>query len=251
MSELSLRGKRCLVTGGTRGLGLAIASQLAQHGAKVAITYAHHDEDAAQAAAQLHALLGDAQPALVFKGCVSDAAHVQQTIKALQAAWGGLDVLVNNAAITQILPLALLDEREWDEVMAVNVKGAYLFSRAALKLMIRARQGHILNIGNFASERVIEAPIHYAASKSALRGMTEALAREVGRYDIKVNLLSPGLLSTGLGAMLPQHRVNDYLDQCPAGRLGHVQEIARLAAFLVSDQNTFMTGAKLTADGGL
>ena len=114
------------------------------------------------------------------------------------ASWGGIDVLVNNAGINQVLPIALLEEADWDAVMDVNVKGAYLFSRAALKPMIRARRGHILNIGSFASERMIEAPVHYAAAKSALRGFTEALAREVGRYNIQVNLLAPGLLDAGL-----------------------------------------------------
>lgn len=249
-SELALAHKRCLITGGTRGLGLAMATTFAQAGAKVAITYAHHDDDAKLALEQIAQVSAHGEP-LLFKGSVADSAHVKQTIAAITQAWGGLDVLVNNAAITQILPIALLDEDEWDEVMDVNVKGAYLFSRAALKFMIRAKSGHILNIGNFSSERLIEAPIHYAASKSALRGLTEALAREVGRYNVRVNLLSPGLLETGLGAMLPQHRVNEYLEQCPMHRLGKAQELAALATFLVSDANTFMTGAKLVADGGI
>lgn len=249
-SERALEGKRCLITGGTRGLGLAMACAFAKEGAKIAITYANHDDDARLAREQLSPLSEHGEP-LVFKGSVADSAHVKQTIAAITQAWGGLDVLVNNAAITQILPIALLDEDEWDEVMDVNVKGAYLFSRAALKFMIRAKSGHILNIGNFSSERLIEAPIHYAASKSALRGLTEALAREVGRYNVRVNLLSPGLLETGLGAMLPQHRVNEYLEQCPMHRLGKAQELAALATFLVSDANTFMTGAKLVADGGI
>src|SRR4029079_10488274 len=134
-------------------------------------------------------------------------------------------VLVNNAGITQILPIALLEEADFDAVMAVNVKGPYLFSRAVLRSMIRAKKGHILNVGSFASERVIEAPVHYAAAKSALRGMTEAMAREVGRYDIKVNLLAPGLMDVALSKALPHHRVAEYLAQCPAGRMGAVEEI--------------------------
>jgi len=117
--------------------------------------------------------------------------------------------------------------------------------------MIRAKAGHILNIGTFASERVIEAPVHYAAAKAALRGMTYALAREVGRYNIKVNLLAPGLLDCGLAQMLPKHRVGEYLSQTSLGRLGAAAEIAQLATFLVSDENSFMAAAKLVADGGL
>lgn len=243
-----LDGKRCLVTGGTRGLGLGIGRAMAQAGARVAITYSTDERDAADAKAQLEAL--GCTP-LVFKGSVADAAHVKATVKAIEAAWGGVDVLVNNAGVTRILPVALIEEADWDEVMGVNAKGAFLFSRAVLKSMIRARSGHILSIGNFASERLIEAPVHYAASKSALRGLTEALAREVGRYGITVNLLCPGLMDTGMGTMLPQHRIDEYLEQCPTGRLATVAEIAAAAVFMVSDDNTFMTGAKLVLDGGL
>ena len=243
-----LAGKRCLITGGSRGLGRAIAEACAAHGAKVAFTYSNDDTDAAAAR---DALVTRGCEPLVFKGSVADAAHVKATVAALQQAWGGIDVLVNNAGITQILPIALLEEADWDLVMDVNVKGAYLFARAALRSMIRARAGHILNIGSFASERVIEAPVHYAAAKSALRGLTEALAREVGRYNIKVNLLSPGLLDVGLAQMLPKHRINEYLAQASLGRLGTAAEVAELATFLVSDDNSFMAAAKIVADGGL
>src|SRR5205823_2509856 len=157
----------------------------------LAFTYAHNDQDASEARARLAELGAEV---LVFKGSVADSAHVQQTVRELASAWGGIDVLVNNAAVNQVLPIALLDEADWDEVMAVNIKGVYLFSRAVLRLMIRARRGHILNVGAFSSERMIEAPVHFAASKSAVRGFTEALAREVGRHNVLVNVLAPGLL---------------------------------------------------------
>jgi 3-oxoacyl-[acyl-carrier protein] reductase len=245
---MRLRDKRVLITGGSRGLGLAIAQAAARHGAHVAFTFATNTDDAAAAKASLVAL--GCEPR-VYQGSVADSAHVKATTADLVAAWGGIDVLVNNAGVTQILPIALLEEADWDRVMEVNVKGAYLYSRAVLRSMIRARAGHILNIGSFASERVIEAPVHYAAAKSALRGLTEALAREVGRYNIKVNLLSPGLLDCGLAQMLPKHRINEYLSQAALGRLGTAAEVAELATFLVSDDNTFMAAAKIVADGGL
>jgi NAD(P)-dependent dehydrogenase (short-subunit alcohol dehydrogenase family) len=240
-----LEGKRCLITGGTRGLGRALALTFARHGAKVAVTYRTDDTSADDARRAL------GPEALVFKGDVADAAHVKATVEAVVAAWGGVDVLVNNAAITQVLPISLLEEADWDAVMDTNVKGVYLFSRAVVRHMIRKKAGHILNVGNFASERVIEAPIHYAASKSALRGLTEALAREVGRYGIQVNLLAPGLLTVGMAQGLPQHRQQEFVDRCPLGRLGTPDEVAETAAFLVSGENTFMTGAKLVVDGGL
>jgi len=243
-----LEGKRCLITGGTRGLGRAMSVAFAKHGARVAMTY-RSDDASAEDAKALVAKVG-AEP-LVFKGSVADAAHVKSTVEAVARAFGGVDVLVNNAAITQVLPISLLEEADWDNVMDVNVKGVYLYSRAVLRHMIRAKKGAILNIGNFASERIIEAPIHYAASKSALRGLTEALAREVGRYAIRVNLLAPGLADIGLSEGLPQHRLREYLDKCPAGRLAKKEEVAEMAVFLVSDSNAFMTGSKVVLDGGL
>jgi 3-oxoacyl-[acyl-carrier protein] reductase len=229
-------------------LGLAICRQLARAGAKVAFTYSRSAEDAAEARAGLERLGAEV---LVYQGSVADAAHVQATAADIVAKWGGIDVLVNNAGVTQILPIAFVEEADWDAVMDVNVKGVYLCSRAALKPMIRARAGHILTIGSFGSGRVIDAPVHYAASKSALHGFTEALAKEVGRYGIKVNLLAPGLLDVGFSRALPQHRIDEYLGQSALGRLGTVEETARLAAFLVSADNSFMTGAKVFADGGV
>src|SRR5262249_38636136 len=145
----------------------------------------------------------------------------------------------------------LIEEQDWDTVMDVNVKGAFLFARACLKPMIRAKRGHILFIGSFASERIVESPVHFAAAKSALRGLTEALARGSGKYRIQVNLLAPGLLESGVTRSLPKHRIDEYLAQCPAKRIGAVDELAEVAAWLVSEENTFMTGGKVVVDGGL
>jgi 3-oxoacyl-[acyl-carrier protein] reductase len=232
MNQL-LEGKRCVVTGGTRGLGLAISMGLARHGAHVAMTY-KNDDASAEEAAKIVREVG--KEPLLFKGSVADSAHVRSTVETVVKTWGGIDALVNNAAITQVLPISLLEEADWDNVMGVNVKGVYLYSRAVLRHMIRARKGCILNIGNFASERIIEAPIHYAASKSALRG---------------VNLLAPGLAEVGMAQGLPQHRQREYMQQCPTGRLAKPEEIAEMAAFMISDSSSFMSGAKVVLDGGL
>jgi NAD(P)-dependent dehydrogenase (short-subunit alcohol dehydrogenase family) len=243
-----LDGKRILVTGGSRNLGRALCLAFARAGARVAFTYHRKTDDAGETARLLREL--GAEP-LVFQGNAADAAHAAATVDAVAAAWGGLDVLVNNAAVTQVMPVALLEEKDWDEVMDVNVKGAFLFARAALKPMIRARRGHILSVGSFGADRVVEAPVHYAASKAALVGFSQALAKEVGRYGIAVNVLVPGLLSAGLSNRLPKHRTAAYLEHCALGRLGDPAEIAELAAWLVSDENSFMSGARVVIDGGL
>lgn len=245
-----LAGRRCLITGGSRGLGRALAVTFAREGARVAFTYSTHDPDAEEAAGLVAEAAGGQAPR-VFKGSVADAAHCKAVVDALAKDWGGLDVLVNSAGVTQVLPISLLEEADWDLVMDTNVKGAYLMSRAALRHMIRQKAGVVLMIGNFASERLIEAPVHYAASKSALRGFTEALAREVGRHGIRVNLLAPGLLDVGMAQALPQHRQDEFVARSALRRLGTADEVARAAAFLCSDEARFVTGAKVTLDGGL
>jgi len=243
-----LEGKRCLVTGGSRNLGRAICLAFGRAGARVAFTYKEHDDDAAETSRLLREM--GVEP-VVVKGFVFDAKHVGQAVKAVEVAFGGIDILVNNAGLTQILPIALIEEDEWDAVMDTNVKGAYLFSRAALRSMIRSKKGHILNIGSFGADRIVDAPVHYAASKAAIVGFSLALAKEVGRYGIAVNCLVPGLLETGLSNRLPKHRVESYVAQSALGRLGTVEEIAQFATWLVSDENSFMTGGQVVIDGGL
>ena len=245
----SLADARCLVTGGSRNLGRALCVAFAREGARIALTY-HDDAGGAEATRREIAAAGGAPP-IVVQGSVTDAAHADAAVGAVVSAWGGLDVLVNNAAITQVLPFALVEEADWDRVMAVNVKGAYLFARAALRPMIRQKHGRILNIGAFGQGRVLPAPIHYAASKGALAGLTDALAREVARHGILVNLIDPGILDRGLGRSAPASRLAEYVEQHPAQRFGTPEEIARAAVWLVSSGNTFVTGAQIPLDGGI
>lgn len=244
----SLDNKRCLITGGSRGIGRAMATLFTQAGARVAFTYSKHDDDADEARNLIQQFGGEP---LVYKGQASDIKHVSSCISNIIENWGGIDVLINNVGINQMYPLPLLDLEDWEQVLQTNLRSAYLFSRAVLRHMIKSKHGHILSLGSFASERFVESPLHYATSKSGLRGFTESLALEVGRHNILVNLLSPGLLDSGLSTIVPQHRVQEYLDHCPLGRLCRADEVARTAAFLVSDQNTCITGAKIVMDGGI
>jgi NAD(P)-dependent dehydrogenase (short-subunit alcohol dehydrogenase family) len=249
MSVRPLEGKRALITGASRGLGRAMASAFASVGARVAITYTRDDRGAASVVDALRA--GGAPEARAYKVSVLDSAATESMVRELEEAWGGLDVLVNNAGVSQNLPLALMEEEDWDRVMDVNVKGAFLTSRTVLRGMIRRKAGVILNIGSLAGTRMIEAPVHYCASKAALKGLTQALAKEVARYQIRVLCLAPGLLEDGVGRNLPEHRLAEYLKHCALGRVGTFEEVARFAAFLVSDANTYMSGETVVMDGGL
>ncbi len=206
-------------------------------------------EDAAKEA--LAAVEAEGVAGKAFKVSVLDNDGTAAMIKAIEDDWGALDILVNNAGVTQNLPLALLEEEDFDHVMDINVKGTYLTSRAALRGMIRRKSGVILNMGSLAGMRALEAPIHYSTSKAALVGMTESMSKEVARHGIRVLCLAPGLLEDGVGRNLPEHRLADYLRHCALGRVGTFDEVAAFAAFLVSDRNSYMNGETIVMDGGV
>lgn len=245
---MTLAGKKALITGGSRGLGRAMAVAFTSAGAEVAFTYTTDHEGAALT---LEACEKAGPPARGHAVSVLDAPGMAALVATLEKDWGRLDVLVNNAGVLQNLPLALIDEDDWDRVVDVNLKGPFLASRAVLPGMIRRRGGMILNIGSVAGVRMTEAPVHYTASKAALTGLTAAMAREVGRYGIRVLCLAPGMLDDGVSQNLPEHRMRDFLEHCALGRVGTVEEVARLAVFLAGDACSYMTGSTLVADGGL
>lgn len=243
-----LAGKRALITGGSRGLGRSLCRLFAREGAHVAFSYTRDESAAAAAVEELRA---EGVKSEAFKVSVLDAPGTAAMVKKIEDGWGGVDVLVNNAGVSQNLPLALLEEEDFDHVMDINVKGAFLTSKAVLRGMIRRKAGAVLHIGSLAGTRMIEAPIHYTTSKAAIMGLTQALAKEVARHGIRVNCLAPGLLEDGVGRNLPDYRLVDYLKHCALGRVGTFDEVARFAAFLVSDKNTFMTGETIVMDGGV
>ena len=240
-----LAGGTALITGGSRGLGRAIVETFAAEGARVAFSYVR-DEAGAQTTI---AAAGGAAKA--FRVSVLDVAGTSAMIDEIEREWGAIDILVNNAGVSQNLPLALMEEEDWDRVMDINVKGTFLTSRAVLRGMIRRKRGVVLNIGSLVSVRMMDAPVHYCASKAAIKGLSEALAKEVARYGIRVLCLAPGLLEDGVSRNLPDYRLADYLKHCSLGRLGRLEEVARSAAFLVSDANSYMSGETVVIDGGL
>jgi NAD(P)-dependent dehydrogenase (short-subunit alcohol dehydrogenase family) len=245
---VSLEGKCVLVTGGSRGLGQAMAQVFTRAGAQVAFTYSRDDEGAGRTLERTRA---EGREAVARKVSVLDAAGTADFVTALEKRFGAVEALVNNCGINQNMPLALLEEEDFDRVMGVNVKGVFLTSKAVLRGMIRRRAGVIVNLGSVVASRTLDAPIHYSASKAAVEGLTHALAREVARYGIRVNCLAPGLLEGGLSAALPSHRREDYLAHCALGRVASFEEVARFTAFLLADGAGYMTGETIHVDGCL
>ncbi|MBI5501932.1 MAG: 3-oxoacyl-ACP reductase FabG [Deltaproteobacteria bacterium] len=245
---LLLEGKRALVTGGTGALGSAIARILAREGATVAFGTTSAGEKADRVAA---AIRKEGRTALPLAFDVADAAAVQAAVSRCVAELGGLDILVNAAGISQAVPLALMREDDWDRMLAVNLRGVFLVCRAALRPMVAQRAGVIVNVGSVAGRRMLDAPVHYAASKAGVSGFTLALAREVARYGIRVTCVVPGLLRGGVGNHVPPALLELYGRRCVAGRVGEPDEIAEVVAFLASDRASYVYADDVFVDGGV
>jgi NAD(P)-dependent dehydrogenase (short-subunit alcohol dehydrogenase family) len=245
---LLLDGKIALVTGGSRGLGRALCEVLAREGADVAFNYSSDDEGARHTAA---AIAAHGRRAHAARVSVLDGKGLQDMVAAVERELGPIAVLVNNAGASQVMPFPLLEEEDWDHILDLNVKGTYLATRAVLRGMIRRRQGRIVNIGSLAGVRMIEAPVHYCTSKAAIRGFTESLAKEMGRYGVLVNCVAPGLLEEGVGDNLPDGKRAEYLKHCALKRPGRLAEVAELVAWVASDRNSYMNGATILLDGGV
>jgi 3-oxoacyl-[acyl-carrier protein] reductase len=243
-----LKGKRVLVSGGSHGLGRALCLTFSGYGASVAFNYATSSQQALETQA---AIEKNGSQCKIYQTSVLDLTGLRSMVADLENTWGGIDILVNNAGISQMLPIALLEEEDWDKLLDVNLKGTYLLTRAVLRGMIRKRAGKILNIGSLAGLRIIDAPAHYAASKAAIKGLTMSLAKEIGRYNITVNSIAPGVLEGGVAVNIPEYRIQEYVQNCSLGRVGSYDEIAEMASFMVSDDNSYMNGFTLVMDGGL
>ena len=245
---LRLDGKRALVTGATRGIGRATAEALAAAGAAVALNYARSADEAAEVAAALRASGGEVE---VVQADVADAAQVEAMFAHLRARWDGVDIVVNNAAVTRDGFVMLMSPDAWDEVLAVNLRGAFLCARQALRPMIKRRWGRIINVISPAALLGKDGAANYAAAKGGLLSFTKSLAREVGRYGITVNAVCPGLVDTRLIAALPAAERARYAQQIALGRFGEPAEIAAAIRFLASPAASYVSGATLLVDGGM
>jgi 3-oxoacyl-[acyl-carrier protein] reductase len=242
------RTKVAVVTGGTRGIGLAIAHRLASDGFDLLLTY-RGDEEAARAAEA--ELASSGRRVTVLAADVSTADGAGQTIETAMKELGGIDVLVNNAGITRDNLIMRMSEDDWDAVLTTNLKGAFLTSKAAIRPMLRQRSGRIVNLTSVVGLVGNAGQANYAAAKAGLVGLTKSLAKEVGSRGITVNAVAPGFIDTRLTDVLPEELKKNLLANTPLGRFGSTEDVAAAVAFLVSPDASFITCNVLSVDGGL
>jgi len=245
---LSLEGRVALVTGGSRGIGKAIALELARRGATVAVNYVRSSQAADEVVDQIKSAGGQAA---AFQANISNFDQAQALIKTTITSLGGLDILVNNAGITRDTLIMLMSEEDWDAVQDTNLKGTFNCAKAAIRHMMRKRYGRIINITSVSGQMGNAGQTNYSASKAGQIGFTKALAREVAQRKITVNAVAAGYIETDIWADVPAEAKEMALSIIPLGRKGEAEEIAYGVAFLASDQAAYITGQVLGVDGGM
>jgi 3-oxoacyl-[acyl-carrier protein] reductase len=242
------RGRVAIVTGGGRGIGRAVAVRLAEEGASVAISYRKDAAAAEEAAAAVRAAGVECE---IFKGDVASPEDVQALFKGVGDAFGRVDIVINNAGITRDNIMLRMKEEEFDDVLRTNLGGTYLCTRAALRPMVRARWGRIVNVSSVVGLVGNAGQANYAASKAGIIGFTKSVAREVAQRGITANAIAPGYVETELTGSLPEDVKDRIRDQVPLGRFGEAEEVAEVVAFLAGEGVGYVTGQTIAVDGGM
>jgi 3-oxoacyl-[acyl-carrier protein] reductase len=243
----NLQGKTALVTGAARGLGRCISESLAACGAKIACIDIS-DEMLADTIAAIRAAGGTAEP---FACDVTQSERVAETVDAVVKLWDKLDILVNNAGITRDNVIVRMKDEQWDSVININLRGTFLFTRAAARPMMKARGGRIINIASVSGLMGNPGQVNYSASKAGVIGLTRTVACELASRSITVNAVAPGFIATDMTAKLGEEILQEIRKQVPLGRMGDPQDVADAVLFLASDAASFITGHVLTVDGGI
>lgn len=238
--------KSVLITGASRGIGAAIARLFAQQGYSVGLNYYHAAERAAALAKELTETGADV---LLLPGNIADSKQAEKIVDGAAAAFGGLDVLVNNAGIAEQKLLTDITDDDWAQMLAVNLSGAFYCCRSAVPYMLRRQSGNIINISSMWGIAGASMETHYSAAKAGLIGFTKALAKELGPSHIRVNCVAPGVIDTEMNGALSEETLRSLADETPLGRLGTAQEVAEAVFFLV-EKAAFITGQTLSVDGG-
>lgn len=248
MSLLTLENRVALVTGASRGIGRAVALELAKRGAAVVINYNSSAQRAEDVVAQIEAEGGKAA---TFQADVSDFEEAGKLVKFAIDTFGNLDILVNNAGITRDGLIMMMKEDDWDAVLDTNLKSTFNCSKAAVRHMMRKRYGRIINIASVAGQMGNPGQTNYSASKAGQIGFTKALAREVASRKVTVNAIAPGFVDTEILDAMPEDTLEAALKMVPLGRMGTPEEIAHAAAFLADERSGYITGQTLGIDGGM
>ncbi|RXY99301.1 3-oxoacyl-[acyl-carrier-protein] reductase [Fictibacillus sp. S7] len=243
-----LNGKTALVTGASRGIGRAIALELAKNGAKVAVNYAGNEAKAKEVVEEIIAM---GQEAIAVQANVADSESVTGMVKRVIEEFGSLDILVNNAGITKDNLLMRMKEEEWDSVLNTNLKGVFLCTKAVTRQMMKQRKGRIINISSIVGVSGNPGQANYVAAKAGVIGLTKTTAKELASRNITVNAIAPGFIDTEMTEVLEENVKGEMLKAIPLARFGSTDDIASLVTFLAGDSSSYITGQTINVDGGM